>query len=154
VSAASTPSPETTLAPAVFDDLDALLGAAGLDLGVTDWYPLTAAQLEQFAAATGRPPASALAAAEASPWLVLSLTNLFLPQLLLVPAASTGVNYGTGAVRFPGPARAGDRVRGGARIVEAAEIPGGVQTTIEIRVEVEGGGEPAAVVESLSRWMR
>jgi hypothetical protein len=33
------------------------------------------------------------------------------------------------------------------------EIPGGVQTTIRITVEVEGAGHPACVVDSLSRWL-
>ena len=43
---------------------------------------------------------------------------------------------------------------GGNVLVDATEVPGGVQTTIEIRVEVEGCHDPACVVESLSRWMR
>jgi hypothetical protein len=32
-------------------------------------------------------------------------------------------------------------------------VPGGVQTTIRITMEVEGGDEPACVVDSLSRWL-
>jgi acyl dehydratase len=70
-----------------------------------------------------------------------------------VPGASAGVNYGTGRVRFPSPVPVGSRVRGGAEITAVDEIPGGVQTTIAITIEVEGQAKPACVIESLSRWL-
>jgi hypothetical protein len=38
--------------------------------------------------------------------------------------------------------------------VDAAEVNGGVQTTVQIRIEIDGSDEPACVVESLSRWLR
>jgi len=44
-------------------------------------------------------------------------------------------------------------VRGAAELVACDEIPGGVQTTILITVEVDGADQPACVVESLSRWL-
>jgi acyl dehydratase len=47
----------------------------------------------------------------------------------------------------------GSRVRGGAQVTAVEEIPGGVQTTITITIEVEGTDKPACVIESLSRWM-
>ena len=71
-----------------------------------------------------------------------------------MPAASAGVNYGTGKVRFPAPVPVGSRVRGGAELDAVEEIAGGVQTTITITIEVEGQAKPACVVESLSRWLR
>ncbi len=86
-------------------------------------------------------------------FLTLALSNLFLPQLLAVPGASAGVNYGTGKVRFPSPVPVGSRIRAGAEIVAVDEIAGGVQTTITITIEVEGTEKPACVIESLSRWM-
>jgi acyl dehydratase len=86
-------------------------------------------------------------------FLTLSLSNRFLPELLQVPAASAGVNYGTGKVRFPAPVPVGSRIRGGAEVTAVEEITGGVQTTITITIEVEGSEKPACVVESLSRWM-
>jgi acyl dehydratase len=58
-----------------------------------------------------------------------------------------------GGVRFRTPLIAGSRVRGTAELVGCDEIPGGVQTTIRITVEVDGSDEPACVVESLSRWL-
>src|SRR3990170_1494222 len=82
-------------------------------------------------------------------YLTLALSNLFLPQLLDVPGASAGINYGTGRVRFPSPVPVGSRVRGGAEITAVEEIAGGLQTTIAITVEVEGQDKAACVIESL-----
>ncbi len=44
-------------------------------------------------------------------------------------------------------------MRGGAEITAVEDIPGGVQTTIVITIEVEGQDKPACVIESISRWL-
>jgi acyl dehydratase len=132
--------------------IDDLREAAGRDLGCTGWRTVEHSQLVRFAAATGTP--APVPGGAAPPLFVLALTNLFLPELLVVSDAANGVNYGAGEVRFPASVKAGDRLRACARILDAAEVAGGMQTTIEIRVEVEGGSEPACVVQSLSRWSR
>jgi acyl dehydratase len=131
--------------PTVFDDLADLLEAAPLDLGGTAWTEVGAAELTRFEEATSGP---------VSGYLALSLTNRFLPDLIQVPAASTGVNYGAESVRFGPPLGPGARVRAVARLTAASEVAGGVQTTVEITVEVAGAAEPACVVRSLSRWLR
>jgi acyl dehydratase len=147
-----------------YDSFDDLRAAAGTDLGHTDWVEVTQEQVQVFADATGdhqwihvdveRANAeSPFGGPIAHGYLTLSLSNLFLPELLQVPAASAGVNYGTGKVRFPSPVRVGSRVRGAAVITAVEEITGGVQTTITITVEVEGQDKPACVIESLSRWI-
>jgi acyl dehydratase len=148
----------------VFASLEELRAAAGTHLGFTDWLEVTQDRVNLFADATGdhqwihvdveRAKAeSPYGGPIAHGFLTLSLSNLFLPQLLEVRGASAGVNYGTGRVRFPAPVPVGSRVRGGAEIVAVDEIPGGLQTTITITIEVEGGGKPACVIESLSRWL-
>ncbi|HJR25084.1 MAG TPA: MaoC family dehydratase [Acidimicrobiales bacterium] len=148
----------------VFETLDELRGAAGTHLGWTDWMEVEQARVNLFADATGDHQwihVDAERATAESPFggpiahgfLTLALSNRFLPELLQVPAASAGVNYGTGKVRFPAPVPVGSRIRGGAEIAAVEEIPGGVQTTITITIEVEGGAKPACVVESLSRWL-
>jgi acyl dehydratase len=86
--------------------------------------------------------------------MLLSLTNLLFPQLLQVPAASNGINYGADSVRFNSPVRPGDRLRAQAFMTEATEAPGGVQTRVHMRLEIEGAEEPACTLESLTRWMR
>lgn len=136
--------------PPTIIDLDELTGAVGRDLGATKWLTIEPLQLTLFAAATASPPSPE----EVPAYLVLSLTNLFMPDLLEVRGAASGVNYGTGQVRFPHAVRAGDRVRGRATLADAADVSGGVQTTVEIRIEVDGEAEPACTVESLSRWLR
>jgi acyl dehydratase len=150
--------------PAVFETLDDLRAAAGTHLGWTDWVDITQERVNLFADATGdhqwihidveRATAeSPFGGPIAHGYLTLALSNLFLPQLLQVPGASAGVNYGTGRVRFPAPVPVGSRIRGGAEVAAVEEIPGGLQTTITITIEVEGGTKPACVIESLSRWL-
>lgn len=140
------------MAPVVFEDLDALLAAAPADLGCAEWYTLTASAIADFSDATGGPPPGPEELAP--PMMILALTNFFMPQLLEVRGASSGINYGTESVRFNAPARAGDRLRARAFLLRTAEVPGGVQTTVQIRVEIDGSDEPACVVESVSRWLR
>jgi acyl dehydratase len=148
----------------VFDSLDDLRGAAGTHLGFSDWLEVDQERVNLFADATGdhqwihvdveRATAeSPFGGPIAHGFLTLSLSNLFLPQLLEVHGVSAGVNYGTGKVRFPAPVPVGSRIRGGAEIAAVDEIPGGLQTTITITIEVEGGTKPACVIESLSRWL-
>jgi acyl dehydratase len=147
-----------------FHTFDELQHAAGTHLGWTDWIDITQDRVNRFADATGdhqwihvdveRATAeSPFGGPIAHGYLTLALSNLFLPQLIAVPAASAGVNYGTGRVRFPAPVPVGSRVRGGAEIAAVEQIAGGLQTTITITIEVEGGSKPACVVESLSRWL-
>ena len=146
-----------------FHTLDELRAAAGQHLGHTDWLEVDQERVNLFADATGdhqwihvdvdRAKDGPFGGPIAHGYLTLSLSNLFLPQLLAVPGASAGVNYGTGKVRFPSPVPVGSRIRAGAEIAAVEEIPGGVQTTITITIEVEGGAKPACVIESLSRWL-
>jgi acyl dehydratase len=132
------------MAQTVLGSLDEVRAAVGRRLGTGDWLEITRDGLDRFAAATGD---------RDHRYLALALTNLFLPQIVEVRGASLGVNYGTGGVRFRTPLIAGSRVRGTADLVGCDEVPGGVQTTIRITVEVDGSDEPACVVESLSRWL-
>ncbi|MEZ5178723.1 MAG: MaoC family dehydratase [Acidimicrobiales bacterium] len=86
-------------------------------------------------------------------YLTLSLTNLFLPQVVEVRNVSLGVNRGTGKVRFPAPVPVGSRLRGGVELVAVDDVAGGIDTTMVITVAREGGDKPVCVVESLSRYL-
>jgi acyl dehydratase len=152
------------MAQTVFESLDEVRAAVGTTLGTSGWFEVTQERVNQFADATGDRQwihVDVERAREESPYggpiahgyLTLSLTNLVLPEVLEVRGASLGVNYGTGRVRFPAPVPVGSRVRGTAELAACDEIAGGIQTTIVITMEVEGGTKPACVVESLSRWM-
>ncbi len=152
------------MAQTVFESLDEVRAAVGTTLGTSDWIEVTQQQVDQFAEATGdhqwihvdverAERESPFGGPIAHGYLTLSLTNLVLPQVLEVRGVSLGVNYGTGRVRFPAPVPVGSRVRGTAQLTACDEVPGGVQTTIAVTMEIEGGAKPACVVESLSRWL-
>jgi acyl dehydratase len=140
------------MAQTVFESLDELRAAVGTTLGTSRWVEVTRGQVESFALATGAAGDTALDRVVPGP-LVLALTNLVLPEIVEVRNTSLGVNYGTGRVRYPASLAVGGRVRGRAELVACDDVPGGVQTTIVVTMEVESGGPPACTVESLSRWL-
>lgn len=129
-----------------FDEVPAALGT---QLGTTGWVDLTPAQIADYTAATGDTGDEG----SVPPLLLLALTNLFMPELFAVDDASMGVNYGTGAVRFPRPAPIGRRLRAVARLAGVDEIRGGLQTTIHVAVEAEGVDDPVCTVDAISRWL-
>ncbi len=147
----------------VFEGPASLLDHIGRDLGHTDWITIDQDRIDTFAEATGDhqwihvdPEAAAegpFGTTIAHGYLTLSLTNLFLPELIEVNNISMGLNYGANKVRFPSPVPVGARVRGSAVVTEASEIAGGVQVIITISVEIEGQDKPACVVESVTRYM-
>ena len=147
-----------------FETPDSLLSAVGQELGQSDWLEIDQDRIQRFADATGdqqwihvdveRAKTGPFGAPIAHGFLTLSLTSLFLPELLSVEKCSMGVNYGMNRVRFPSPVRVGTRIRGVGKLIGAEEIKGGVQATIEITVEIEGEAKPACVVEFLARFYR
>ena len=47
----------------------------------------------------------------------------------------------------------GGPIAHGSDLVACDEVRGGIQTTIRVTVEVEGGDKPVCVVDALSRWL-
>src|SRR5690348_6261167 len=113
------------------DGIDGLRGALGTHLGYSDWLAIDQARINTFAEATGdhqwihvdpeKAAAGPFGATIAHGFLTLSLTNLFLPQIVDVQGFSMGINYGTDKVRFPSPVVVGSRVRGGAELVSVED---------------------------------
>ncbi len=151
------------MAQTVLDGIDAVKAAVGSHLGTSDWLEITQDRIDRFADATGdhqwihvdpeRAAAGPFGTTIAHGYLTLSLSNALLPEIVEVQGISMGVNYGTGKVRFPAPVPVGSRIRASAELVAADDVVGGVQTTIVITVEVEGGAKPACVIESISRYL-
>jgi acyl dehydratase len=56
-------------------------------------------------------------------------------------------------VRLPAPVPVGSSVRGGAELAAVDDVAGGIQTTMTVTVEVDGGSEPACVAQALSRYL-
>ena len=156
----------------VLDGLDAVRAAEGTELGTSPWMLIDQDRVDAFARATGddqwihvergsEPGVDPDRAARESPfggtiahgYLTLSLTNGLLPQVVEVRGVSMGLNYGTNRVRFPAPVPVGSRVRVHAELTAVDDVPGGVQTTMTVTVEVEDGDKPACIVEVLSRFL-
>jgi acyl dehydratase len=146
-----------------FHDAAALTDAVGRDLGNTDWLEVTQQRIQQFADATDdhqwihvdieRARQGPFGVPIAHGYLTLSLLSHFLPQLLSVPGAKMAISHGCNQVRFPAPVPVGSRIRGNGEIVEATEVPGGVQLVVRVAVEVEGGSKPACVADAVTRFL-
>jgi acyl dehydratase len=151
------------MAQTVFEGLDEVRLAVGMELGTSDWLEITQERVDQFADATGdhqwihvdpeRAKAGPFGGPIAHGYLTLSLSNALLPEIVEVRGISMGVNYGVGKVRFPSPVLVGSRIRASAVLDAVEEVSGGVQTTMLITVEAEGGTKPACVIESISRYL-
>ena len=149
--------------PTTFAGPQALLGAVGTQLGPTDWTTVTQEQIDKFADATHdhqwihvdpeRAASGPFGATIAHGYLTMSLASHFLFQLVQVDDISMGINYGCEKVRFPAPVPVDSRLRGTGEIVDAREVAGGVQATIRITIEREGADKPAAIVETVSRYL-
>jgi acyl dehydratase len=146
-----------------FANPQALLGAVGTDLGTTDWVSITQNQINQFAEATldnqwihvdtERAKAGPFGGPIAHGYLTMSLAAHFGAQLIRVGGISMGINYGADKVRFPSPVPVGSKLRARGELIDAKEVPGGVQTTVRLTIEREGGDKPAAVVDAISRYL-
>jgi acyl dehydratase len=146
-----------------FQSADELKAAVGTHLGFSDWLVIDQERIDLFAEATGdhqwihvdpeRAKDGPFGTTIAHGYLTLSITNMFLPQLVSVSTAKLGINYGANKVRFPAPVPVGSRIRVGGEVLEAEDVAGGVQVIVRLTVEVEGGAKPACVVDSVSRWL-
>ena len=149
--------------PTTFAGPDALLSAVGSEFGPTEWITITQDQIDKFAAATlddqwihvdtERAKSGPFGTTIAHGYLTLSLASHFLADLVAVDCISMGINYGCERVRFPAPVPVGSRLRGRGEILAVKQLPGGVQTTTRITIEREGGDKPAAIVETVSRYL-
>ena len=149
----------------IFENPDEVLGAVGKHLGYGPWFEVTQDRINAFAEATGdhqwihidperAEEESPYKATIAHGYLTLSITNMFLSDIVKVKNISMGINYGVNKVRFPAPVLSGSEIRVGVELAAAEEIEGGVQAIKKITVEVKGQEKPACVAESVSRYMR
>ena len=146
-----------------FDSADAVLAAAGQQLGSSEWMTMTQERIDTFADATDdhqwihvdqkRAAEGPFGATIAHGYLTLSLVSRFLPEIVALEKLRMGVNYGCEKVRFPNAVKAGARIRGHGEMLSAeATKDGGVQAVIRVTVEVEGEERPACVADTISRY--
>jgi acyl dehydratase len=139
-----------------------LAGLQGQELGSSDWYEVTQEAVNLFADATGdhqwihvdverAKKESPFGGPIAHGYLTLSLLVPLLAQVLTVSDAVMGVNYGLNKVRFPSPVPVGSKVRATASLKEVTEFAGGLQYSLTVTVEREGGDKPVCVAEPVYR---
>jgi acyl dehydratase len=147
-----------------FANLDDFASATGTELGPTDWTLVDQDRVNLFADATDdhqwihvdpeRASDGPFGGTIAHGLLTLSLLPRFMHQLYAVENITMAVNYGFNKVRFITPVPVGRRVRAKAIIAGVDTLDTAVQATLVTTVEVEGSDKPAAVIESIVRYVR
>ncbi len=146
-----------------FSGLDEFVAAQGSQLGPTDWLEVTQERVNLFADATDdhqwihvdpeRAANGPFGGTIAHGLLTLSLLPHFTHQLYTVDNIAMAVNYGYNKVRFITPVRVGSKIRARAEIAKVDQLDGAVQATVPVTVEIEGSDKPAAVAESIVRFI-
>lgn len=133
-------------------------GLIGRELGVSDWVTITQPMIDDFARLTGDnqfihvdqelAQKTPFGGTIAHGFLLLSM----FPAMYQSSGAPTYegaklvVNAGGNRFRFISPVRAGKRVRGSFKLTNFTEVATGrFQEDLELRIEIEGQGKPAAV---------
>ncbi|MDT5049399.1 MAG: hypothetical protein QOI29_3345 [Mycobacterium sp.] len=146
-----------------FSGLDEFVAAEGAELGPTDWLEVTQDRVNLFADATDdhqwihvdpeRAANGPFGGTIAHGLLTLSLLPHFTHQLYTVDNIAMAINYGYNKVRFITPVRVGAKIRARAQIAKVDQLDGAVQATVTVTVEIDGSDKPAAVAESIVRFI-
>jgi acyl dehydratase len=146
-----------------FSGLDEFVAAEGADLGPTDWLEVTQDRVNLFADATDdhqwihvdpeRAANGPFGGTIAHGLLTLSLLPHFTHQLYTVDNIAMAINYGYNKVRFITPVGVGAKIRARAQIAKVDQLDGAVQATVTVTVEIDGSDKPAAVAESIVRFI-
>ncbi|MEI4272880.1 MaoC family dehydratase [Klenkia sp. LSe6-5] len=139
-----------------------LPGLKGTELGTSDWYEITQEAVNTFADATDdhqwihvdveRAKAeSPFGGPIAHGFMTLSLAVPLATATYTISDSVMGVNYGLNKVRFPAPVPVGSRVRATTTLKDVEEVAGGVQNTITVVIEREGGDKPVCIAEWVTR---
>ncbi|MEY2777336.1 MAG: hypothetical protein RLY30_1434 [Pseudomonadota bacterium] len=150
-------------AQAVFTSPSDFTAREGQLLGLTDWVEIPQAQIQAFADATGdhqwihvdveRASQGPFGSTLAHGYLVLSLVNRFLPEVVSVENMEMGLNVGLDKVRFLSPVKAGARLRGRVDLKQVRQLDErSVQATMTVTIELEGSDRPACIAEPISRY--
>lgn len=143
-----------------FNEVKSLVGQ---ELGVSDWHVVTQPEIQAFADATHdhqwihidverAKKESPFGGPIAHGYYTLSLAPYLMDQIWSVQGVKMGVNYGLNKLRFPAPVPIGKRVRARAKLENVEDVPRGMQVTVGISFEVEGGTKPVCIAEALYRY--
>ena len=141
--------------------LDEMRPRVGEELGISDWHPVSQADIDRFAAVTGddqwihtdpqRATQTPFGGTIAHGYYTLSLHPRFAKQIVSFEGFAFAVNYGLNKVRFPAPLPVGHRVRMRATLAGVDDVLGGAQITMTLTFESEGALKPVCVAEQVTR---
>ena len=140
-----------------------LIDLVGKPLGTSSWHQISQEQVDLFADATDDhqwihvdPEKAAngpFGSTIAHGLLTLSLLPHFSHQLYRVDNVAMAINYGYNKVRFITPVKVGAKIRARGEITSVTQLEGAVQATTTITIEIDGSEKPAALAESIVRYI-
>jgi acyl dehydratase len=146
--------------------IDGIAGAkalAGQQWGTSPWREITQEQVNTFADATDdhqwihvdpeKAASGPFKITIAHGFLTLSLLPVLVAEAAPVTNISMTLNYGLNKVRFPAPVPVGAKVRAHVENMSVDDVPGGIQVTNRVTIEMEGQAKPACVAEFLTRYL-
>ena len=139
--------------PNTIDELSRQVG----NIGATRWRPVTQADVDRFADATGdhqwihtdvaRARETPLGGTIAHGFYTLSLAPEMLGELISFERFTFAMNYGLDRVRFTSPMPVGDSLRMRAHLDAVTERPGGADVAATLTFERAGGDKPVCIAE-------
>ncbi len=134
----------------------------GQRVGESAWRTVTQELVDQFAQVSGDHQwihidperarrESPLGTTIAHGFLTLSLLSSLTAEVVSMPNARFGLNYGFDRVRFVAPVPVGSEIRGTFAIEDIRPVDGGAQITWRAEVEIRGAPKPALSALWLTR---
>jgi len=144
-------------------DVRALRDRIGQEIAVGDWFEVSQARIDQFAAATGDTQwihVNPARAATESPFkttiahgfLTMSLLSSLIRDAMTFHGLRMAINYGMNRMRFVAPVPAGSRIRGRFMLLAVEDASGSVQVTWQVTVDREHSDKPCCVAEWIVRY--
>jgi demethylmenaquinone methyltransferase/2-methoxy-6-polyprenyl-1,4-benzoquinol methylase len=143
-------------------DLADLPVLAGRRLGYSSWHDILQEDVTGFAVLTDdeqwihvdpeRAAAGPFGATVAHGFHTLARFTALLGEILVVEGVATTLNYGVNRVRFPAPARVGQRLRMGLEVLGVEQAGDSIQVLYGATFEVEGQAKPVCVAEVIFRY--
>lgn len=141
--------------------VEGISSLVGKHLGYSSYVPVEQSRIDLFAEVSGdrqwihvdvdRAKTGPYGTTIAHGLLTLSMMSLMAKDVFKFDGFKMGVNYGYAKIRFPAPVRCGSNLRLGAKVLSREELKDGVQTIIELTIEVESQPKPGCVAEMIFR---
>ncbi|MDX6740961.1 MaoC family dehydratase [Actinocorallia sp. A-T 12471] len=146
----------------VLNGVEEVRAAVGTHLGHSPYRTVTQADIDAFAALTGddqwihvdpaRAASGPFGGTIAHGLLTLSLGPRLIREIYRIDGMRMGVNYGYDRIRFPSPVPVNSKIRVGADLEDATDIPGGLQIRLRFTWQIEGTPKPACIATMLLRY--